>query len=185
MVFDNIETINILSEARPLTGPGRILVTCRSEFLSSSFTAKTVEIPTFTTQEGSQLLLKIIGQDDPSEDEKKCALELSERLGGLALAIDIIGRQIKVPKKSLAQFLPFYDENRVLLKRQPPRGITNQYYSMDLDTVWKTAFLSLTENAANLLRLICFVAPDDIPDFLFTDGKGLPEHLAFIKDPVQ
>lgn len=184
MVFDNVEDQNILDGSKPITGDGTILVTCRSEFIAASICGSTLKVPTFTAEEGSNLLFKVIGHaSPPSSRERECSLELAERLGGLALALDIMGKQIRTRKKTIEEFLDFYNEHRRLLNKQPKRGIRNQYYWKDLDTVWETSFLSLSQIAANLLCLICFVAPEDIPDTLFTRGQNLPPHYRFLADP--
>lgn len=190
MIFDNVEDLTRIEDAMPLTGTGRVLVTCRSEYsadflASAPPTLHVLEVPTFTREEGGELLLQIAGQVNPSAEDRSCALELSERLGGLALALDLIGRQIKIRKKTMTPFLPFYLEHRLLLNKQPSRGIRNKYYSLDLETVWKTSFLNLSDDAASLIRLMCFVAPDDIPDFLFTGGDHFPAKYAFISNPAR
>ncbi|KAI1130884.1 hypothetical protein F5Y10DRAFT_234969 [Nemania abortiva] len=183
LIYDNVEDQDILTSSRPVSGDGAILVTCRSEFIAASLCGRTIEISPFTTEEGSDLLLKVIGQPSPpTSRDKECAMQLTQRLGGLALALDLMGKQIRARKKTIEAFLATYDEHRRLLNKQPRRGIRNPYYSKDLDTVWETSFLSLSQNAGNLLSLICFVSPDDIPDFLFTKGKDLPSQYRFLTD---
>ncbi|KAI0104343.1 hypothetical protein GGR51DRAFT_522349 [Nemania sp. FL0031] len=183
LIFDNVEDQDILARSRPVAGDGAILVTCRSESTAASTCARTTEISPFTTEEGSELLLKVVGQPcTPTPRDKECAMQLTQRLGGLALALDLTGKQIRARKKTIEAFLATYDEQRRQLNKQPRRGIRSPYYSKDLNTVLETSFLSLSQNAANLLSLICFVSPDDIPDFLFTKGKNLPSQYRFLTD---
>jgi len=175
-----------LKDSKPVTGSGSILITCRSEFLAASFCGAPVEVGTFNASEGAEMLLKVLGRVSHSEKEFEYSLELSKHLGGLALAIDIIGKQIRVRKKTLEQFLPFYYEHRRLLNKIPKRArIKNEYYSKDLDTVWQTSFDRLSPSAARLIRLICFVAPDNIPESLFTEGENLPPDYTFLIDPEE
>lgn len=159
-------------------------MTCRSEFCADPFVNELIEIPTFTKAEGSAFILKVAGQRATTDGDVKSAVELSERLGGLALALELIGKQIKARKKTVEQFLPYYNKNRRSLNRQPRIGIKNPYYKKDLETVWEGSFNGLPLVSARLLMLLCFVAPSDIPESIFTNGRNLPEKYAFLADEV-
>jgi hypothetical protein len=96
----------------PSCGSGSVLITYRSKILASSVTDQQTEVPVLTDQEGSTLILKEVGVENPSEKERKLAEEFSRELGGLSLAIDIMSRHMRTHKKSVAEFLPYYYENR-------------------------------------------------------------------------
>ncbi|KAI9671547.1 MAG: hypothetical protein M1817_003599 [Caeruleum heppii] len=185
LIFDNVEDHTVLRENWPTTGTGTILVTCRSELLAASPATVAIEVPTFTGQESGELMLKILNRTDAGLDEVLAARELSAKLGGLALAIDIIAKQIKVRKrfKSVREFLPYYDEHRRMLQKRPKRGIFDPYYAKDIDTVWQTAFEHLTPDAAHLMALFCFLAPEAIPQWLMESKGDLPEPWCFLSDP--
>lgn len=72
-----------------------ILITCRSAIIAASPVAVAIEVPTFTTAESGELIMNIMNRKFSTEDEVWAANELSEKLGGLALAIDIIAEQIQ------------------------------------------------------------------------------------------
>ncbi|KAL8647404.1 MAG: hypothetical protein Q9210_005582 [Variospora velana] len=117
LILDNVEDQKVLSENWPRTGNGSILVTCRSEILAASPAAVTIEIPAFTIDKSGELIINIMNRKNASEDENLAAHELSEKLGGLALAIDIVTKQIKTRKrfKTIRDFLPFENVKLELL----------------------------------------------------------------------
>lgn len=158
-------------------GQGDFLITCRSELLAESLAISPIEIPTFSTSESTALILQILNKSAVGPEETEATNRLSEQLGGLALAIDIIAKNIKTLRrfKSVVNSLPHYEQNRRTIHKRPRRGIRDITYSKDLRTVWRTAFQSLdpaenedaNPNTARLIKLLCFVAPEAIPQWLF------------------
>lgn len=169
IVFDNVEDSDLLQQNWPKAaiGNGSIIVTCRSEIAAASPAADSLEVPTFNVDEGSELFLRFLAKTSPTENDIAVARELSNRLGGLALGLELMAKQARVRKKPLDQFLNFYDEHRKSLEKTPKRGIHNPYYGKDLETVWKAAFDNLSGPASAMMSLLCFVAPDAIPQTLF------------------
>lgn len=182
MIFDNIEEYEVLKENWPIVGRGCILVTCRSENLAAGLPANALEIPTFTVGESSDLMLKILDRQNVDEGEVDASKILSQKLGGLALALDIIAKQVRIRKKSIRDFIPYYDEHYGTLHKRPKRGIRNPYYDKDLTTVWKAAFENLSSNSAICMSLLCFVAPESVPDWLLSQKVDLDEKYSFLKE---
>lgn len=164
-----------------------MLVTCRSEILAASPTAVAIEVPTFTIDESSNLILNIMNKKNADKDENLAAHELSEKLGGLALAIDIVAKQIKTRKrfKTIRDFLPYYDQHCRTLHKRPKIGIFDPYYSKDIDTVWQTAFEHLQPEAARLMSLFCFMAPEGIPRRVLEPKGDMPPGWDFLLDPEE
>ena len=173
LILDNVEDQKVLSENWPTTGSGSILVTCRSEILAASPAVVSIEVPIFTNEESVELILKIVSKKDPVEDEIAAARELSGKLGGLALAIDIVAKQIKTRKRFriIREFLPYYDQHRTSLYKQPRIAIFDPYYTKGIDTVRLAAFDNLPPEAALLMSLLCFMAPDGVSQWVLQ-----PEH---------
>ncbi|PVH79565.1 hypothetical protein DL98DRAFT_572409 [Cadophora sp. DSE1049] len=184
LIFDNVEDDTDLQPIWPTTGHGTIIVTSRSALRADALVDEVTQVPTFTTDEGSEFLLKYAGQRATSDADVVVAKQFSDRLGGLALALEIIGKQIKTRSMSAANFLPFYNRNRQAMSKEPKRGPKNPYYDKDLETVWEAAFDSLTEEASKFLMLLCFLAPTDVPEGIFSKGKNLPEDYSFLSDEV-
>jgi hypothetical protein len=135
--------------------------------------ASAIEVPKFTNQEGAKLILRILSREEKEGDDEQCASELSEKLGGLALAIDMMAKQIRTRKKTIKQFKLYYDEHHKILHKLPKRGIYNPYYSKGLDTVWNTAFENLEENPQSFMALLTYFAPESIPQKLWEDPQKL------------
>lgn len=194
LIFDNVEDEEKLLANLPKVGRGDILITCRSELLAesleSSMQVAIVEVPPFSNDETTQLILQILDKTPTSvkHDELQATRTLSEQLGGLALAVDIVAKNMKTSRrfKSVVDFLPYYEKNRRSLNKR--KGARKSSYTKDLDTVWEIAFASLdTEDqpeadAAKLLRLLCFVAPEAIPEFFQPEDVMFPEDWSFLGD---
>jgi len=52
--------------------------------------------------------MKLIGSSTYKDEERQAAEELSERLGGLALAVVVMAMQIRHRRMQIHQFLDFY-----------------------------------------------------------------------------
>lgn len=192
LVFDNVEEEETLIQNLPRTGNGAVITTCRSEFLADSqLIDVAIEVPSFTPEEGSELMIQIIGRSSPTDDEREAAVELSDKLGGLALGVDILAKQIRTSKrfKTIRDFLPYFYSHRRDLLSKPNRKGFNPYYSKDVQTVWNTAFDSLDDissrTAACLLSLLCFLAPEGIPQWALDSKEQLPQAWQFLKSEKQ
>lgn len=182
IIFDNVDDNELLLSNWPAAGNGQIIITCRSELVACSPAASSLEIPSFTKQEGGELLLRLAGKRNVDAADIAAAQELSEMLGGLALAIDITARTIFVKKKSMPQFLPYFIKNKQSLRCPPRYAARNPYYNETLVTVWQTAFESLHKESSQLLGLICFFAPDLLPRDILQGGPQTPESWPFLAD---
>jgi len=185
IIFDNVDDNQLLTSNWPAAGNGQIVVTCRSELIAACPAAHVVEIPPFTRKEGGELLLTLANKRNSGADDIAAAAELSEMLGGLALAIDITARQIFVKKKSMQKFLPYFIKNKQSLRMPPRYAARNPYYNQSLVTVWQTAFNTLDENSAHLLGLICFFAPDNIPRDIINRPTQVPGTWPFLTDTAE
>lgn len=171
LIFDNVESNEILLQSWPVTGIGSIVVTCRSEFKAMSPANRPLEVTRFDSNESVELMLKLMGKVEAGAEETEAARELAKRTGGLAIALDILAKQVFMRKMMLTDFLKKYNEHRKKLLVRPKRGAKDPYYSEDVSTIWSTAFESMSKNSGRLLSLLCYTAPDDIPQKLLSpDG---------------
>ena len=184
-MYDNVDDNDFLLSNWPAAGDGQIVVTCRSELIAACPANTAVEIPSFNKQEGGELLLKLAGKRKVDDGDVAAAEELSDMLGGLALAIDIAARQIFVKKKTMKQFLPYFIKNKQSLRTPPRYAARNPYYNDTLVTVWQTAFDSLDEDSSRLLGLICFLAPDAIPRDIINTDSYIPETWQFLTNIIE
>lgn len=180
IVFDNVESNEILNQHWPKSGSGQVLVTCRSELIAAPPAAHQLEVKPFDNLEASELLLRLAGRLTADDSERNSAEEIASLLGGLPLGIDIIARQIRVKKKSMQEFLPYFKNNKPSLRIPPRYAPGNPYYSKNLATVWQTAFEGLSDEANNLLSIITFIAADGIPRLLLNPTREVENTWSFL-----
>ncbi|KAL2833836.1 hypothetical protein BDW59DRAFT_156634 [Aspergillus cavernicola] len=193
LIFDNVEDNRVLSVLWPSNGPGSVLITCRSELIAvSSPAAQAIEIPAFTDDEGSRLLLKEIGVASETAREKGLSVEFAGLLGGHALSLNVMARSIVARKKGLEYFVQVYKKNPHSLHKKPKRKtarISNQYYRSDddLESLWAIPFSELDEEASRTLGIMSMCGPNKIPDIIFktatfgTDEEEFDEITLFLR----
>ncbi|KAK5654766.1 hypothetical protein OQA88_6802 [Cercophora sp. LCS_1] len=190
LVFDNVETHEAAIQNWPTVGHGKILVTCRSMFVAEADTiAKAIQVPAFTVPETTEMMHKIPKRStlgNGGQLEEDATNRLSSKLGGLPLAIDIVAKQIKLSRrfKSVAQYLPYFEDNQESALMRPKRGGADPWYPRDLHNLWQPAFDDLNEGAAELMGILCFMGPGAIPTFLFRgkDWSKLRPRWEFLED---
>ena len=151
------------------------------EALPASSPLAFVEAPLLTDEEGGELILKISNKKEPQEDDIMVARELSNRLGGLPLAVDIIARLYKAREHSLSSrhFLSYYNDQLRALDKQAEFAMLSANYPEDSfihwtknnNTLWETVFAEITSEAALWMSMICYMAPQNIPQWMLQ-----PEH---------
>jgi tetratricopeptide (TPR) repeat protein len=137
---------------------------------------------------GALLLLRranLIEQDSLLEaalpSDVALAREISKELGGLPLALDQAGAYLEETGESLSGYLTIFKEERAtLLKRRG--GFSSDH--LPVATTWNLAFENIELNnpaAIELIHLFAFLAPDAIPEELFTKTA---HHLGPILQPL-
>ncbi len=104
--------------------------------------------------------------------------ELAEVLGDLPLALEQASAYLEETGISTARYLDLFRERqRDLLARGVPEG-----HPESVVTTWDLSFRELeavSPAAAALLRLLAFLAPDDLPRGILAEPAGeLPEPLS-------
>ena len=151
------------------------------------------EITAFSVSDSTGFFLKILSKSNASLEEVNAANTLSEKLGGLPLATDVIGKNIKAARKfkTATDFLPFYKKSHQALGKRSNPGIRDVTYSKDLAIVWETVVESLNcgvndntnPDAANMMLLLCLVGPGAIPQWLFQVPSSIyPEEWEFFNN---
>lgn len=171
LVFDNAQNFKDLEDYLPRSGSGHVIITSRNQ--SWGGVARMLNVDMFTPAESVEFLRSRTGQED--EDS---ANALAEALGNLPLALEQAGAYIQETGISLSAYLKLFQERqRELLSRGKPDA-----YPDTVATTWALSFQKAREEvpaSADLLNLCAFLAPDDIPKSLLTDGfEHLPETLA-------
>ncbi|KAK3377333.1 hypothetical protein B0T24DRAFT_719511 [Lasiosphaeria ovina] len=185
IIFDNVDDKDALKDAWPPSGSkGSVLITCRSEIVASSRAREALEVPTLERGEGAQLMACLLRRSNLSEDETAACAEFSERLGGLPLAIILMGNKIRVRKRTVRSFIPSFDEEGMASLQKGRRDIGDPYYDKSMDKVWEEAFKGLAKESGQLLLLLCFFGPENIPLSAVQSENipDLPQAWKFLRD---
>jgi tetratricopeptide (TPR) repeat protein len=168
LVFDNASRPADLGDYLPQGAAGHVLVTSRNPNWLA--VASPLRVPLLPREEAIDFLLKRTGQDDPMGADK-----LAEALGDLPLALEQAGAYMDRTGASFARYLELFRSQQGKLLR---RGSPSPDYPCTVATTWEIAFQQLPPAAVDLLSLCAFLAPDDIPRELVTEGAGrLPKAL--------
>ncbi|KAI1453884.1 hypothetical protein F4805DRAFT_461272 [Annulohypoxylon moriforme] len=173
VVFDNVEDQRVLGRIWPLSGPGCILVTCRSELTAASCSRLTMEVPAFDDNEGGTMLRSELQLGDEDVKNNVSSKELSSLLGGHAITLNVMARSVIARKKTLQEFVKMYEEDPRSLHKKPKRRIHNlynQYYDKpdDLESIWSIPFSQIRKEESRLLGILAMFGPSKVPSFVFT-----------------
>lgn len=184
LVLDNADDISLAQQFVPAAHEGRVLLTSAA----SSFGgwAENIPVEQMDPAEAALLLLRragVIGKDaklkEASSADRNLAHALAEKLGGLPLALDQAGAYIEETPSTLAEYTQFYEKEGKRL-RELRGGLSSDHASVTV--TFSLAFQELTKRdalAADLVRLCAFLAPDAIPEEIFTKGaSALGEEFA-------
>jgi len=174
LVLDNADDLRQLRPYLPATN-GHILITTRAQALGDL--AEKVEVTRMDADEGALLLLrraKVIADDADlaaaSDSDQALAHTLSSEMDGLPLALDQAGAYIEEQFISLDEYLElFRTEKAELLQERGQLDPDHPSVSVTFTLAFeKVADASAT--AAALVQACAFLAPDDIPEEIFSEG---------------
>lgn len=178
LIFDSgrepKEVVPYLSPA----GTGHVIVTSRHA--SWRGVAMPMPVRELSRGESVSFLLKRTGQADIDAADK-----LAEALGDLPLALAQAGAYMEESGASLSAYLELFQKRQRELLRRGAAGDTTPTVATTWDIAFKEA-QSRSAAAADLLNLVAFFAPDDIPrDALIEGSEHLPPTLAeAVRDPL-
>lgn len=189
MVFDNVENPGDLRSWWPIASPntrGSILITSRNDILAADPAAGGLELKCFDKAEGKEFLLAAIGRGTYSPGDDVSAAELNGLLGGLPLALNLMGGQIRSTRAGIPAFVTRYQQDvERRLHTKPRNGVQNSYYPHALDTAFSTSFDPLEADSISIMAVLALLHPDDIPQDMFTtlDSSKSPAALKFCEAP--
>ena len=172
LIFDNVPKPEALHDYIPRNDSRRVVIT--SQHLDWSGTAASMGVEIFTPGESVKFLLKRTGLDDTAGAEK-----LAEALGHFPLALAQAGAYISAKNISIAEYCDMYEryKGEVLNRVNPPEG-----YDATIATTWTMSFEAVERESpagADMLKLLAFLAPDDIPlEIIRAGAEFLPKKLA-------
>jgi tetratricopeptide (TPR) repeat protein len=176
LILDNADDLDVAREFLPHDPPGYLLLTTRARALGGL--AERLSVGEMDPEEGALLLLRragLVGKDasftSVNEDERTVALQISQELGGLPLALDQAGAFIEETPSSLTEYLTLYGAEKGKLLAE--RGSLGDHPSVAVTV--SLAFAKVegkSAAAADLIRVCAFLAPDAIPEEVFTEGAA-------------
>ena len=177
LIFDNVQGPEVLNLV-PSGGGGHVLITSR--YLGWRREAHPLQLDVLRRKEAVEFLLERTGESD-----HEAAEALAEVLGDLPLALEQAAAYIVEGGITLANYLEMFQRRSAELLQRGAAGSFDQ----TVDTSWNLSFERLKQESslgADLLRLCAFLAPDDIPRTLFTQGASeLPTSMAAAAaDPI-
>ncbi|VFM96828.1 MAG: Tetratricopeptide repeat-containing protein [Candidatus Kentron sp. G] len=176
LVFDNAESRADVEGYLPAQWRGHTLITTRDPALGL---ARDILSPKpFTPAEARELLARHLDADDPKGTE--ALAQLVAELGGLPLALEQVRAYLAETGGTVSRYLTLFREHRAALLEHAAPG--SQAGDVTVATTWSLAFQRVQEQrpeSAALLNLSAFLAPAEIPFWLFTGNTGrLPSDLA-------
>lgn len=176
LILDNADDLTLAREFMPAAPKGRVMLTTRTP--ATGAIAANVDIQEMKEGEGALFLLrraKILAEDaaleTATEENRQKAIEITKEVDGLPLALDQAGAFIEETPSSPAEYLQLYRTQGATLRRERGEIITGHpesvaiTFSLSFDKV-----LAANPTAADLLRACAFLAPDAIPEEIFTEG---------------
>lgn len=128
-------------------------------------------MPSFSHEEGSKLVL---AQLKRSDNERESAMTLSEKLGGLLLAIFHFTGYAARSSASVKDIPSDMQESQLASGPWGAReSLAKGHYARMLRNVWDLALSEPSEGGRRLLNIFAFLNPDTIPENMFSGEKDL------------
>ncbi|CZR48093.1 uncharacterized protein FPRO_12703 [Fusarium proliferatum ET1] len=188
IIFDNVEDFDgIRKQCWPLSPHSSLLVTARAEIVAVDM-VHCIEVPNLDEDESLELLLAILAKDSYSKTDRKAAKKLAEDLGGMPLALAFMAMNIRSSKKSLTNFLPWYEGHTAKIhKKVSAKASLQPYYLHSLHDCFKTSFVRLRDESQEgyeMFRIACTLGAEALPSALFQsqDSENLPLSLKFCQE---
>jgi tetratricopeptide (TPR) repeat protein/nucleoside phosphorylase len=185
LILDNADDLALVQEFLPPSSSGHILLTTRAQAMGRL--ASCIEVEVMSQDVGALFLLRratllapdASSFDQASRENRVAALQITEELGGLPLALDQAGAYLEETQCTPAEYLGLYRAQRSALLEMRG-GLVNDHPD-PVATTWSLSFKQVEQKnpaAADLLRISAFLAPDAIPEEVIREGaRHLDERL--------
>ena len=187
LILDNADDLSLVPAFLPPALGGHLLLTTRA--FAVGHLASRLEVDTLSAEQGALFLLRrasLIAPDATLEhvspQQRDLAMQVSQELGGLPLALDQAGAYLEATGTALAAYQQIYQQHRTALLAQ--RRAQGADHPEPVASTWSLSFARVEETnpaAADLLRLCAYLAPDAIPEEILTQGAA---HLGPVLGPV-
>lgn len=176
LILDNADDLAVINPFLPKAARGHILLTTRTGALGGL--AQSSVLKPLDVEDGALCLLRRAGYlqgnkslRDASTTSMNAARRLSELMGGLLLALEQAGAYIEDTGCGVVKYLETYQRYRPEIQQLLHGAVPE--YQLPVASAWtisKEVVEQTNPAAAEILRLSAFLAPDAIPDEIFTQG---------------
>jgi tetratricopeptide (TPR) repeat protein len=187
LILDNADDLSLVPAFLPPAMGGHLLLTTRA--FSVGHLASRLEVDTLAPEQGALLLLRRASLMAPdatlehiSPQQRDLAIQMSQELGGLPLALDQAGAYLEATGTALTVYQQIYQQHHTELLAQ--RRAQGADHPEPVASTWSLSFARVEATnpaAADLLRLCAYLAPDAIPEEILTQGA---KHLGPVLGPV-
>ncbi len=186
LIFDNADHLDPLLPYLPATGAGSVLVTTRARNLDPIGSHCIIDLTEFLPDESLNFLLNRNRRRDASDDARAAAKDICLELGHLPLALEQAGAFIAAKGSSFQAYLVSYRTRKLeLLERLKP---SMGSYPASIATTWTINFDEIIRESsasADLLRMIAFLSPADIPlEFIAWGAEELSDAICSALESV-
>jgi tetratricopeptide (TPR) repeat protein len=178
LIFDNADDLAMVQGFLPSGSKGHILLTTRAH--ATGRLAQRIEVAKMGPEEGALFLLHrttLLDANAPFEDaaaaDQQTARKIVQVMDGLPLALDQAGAYIEETNCGLLGYLQLYQAQGTRLLKERGGLVTD--HPNPVATTWALSFEKVQQAnaaAAELLRFCAFLAPDAIPEELFTESAA-------------
>ncbi len=168
LILDNVDTDDVAVEVRahlPRLAKGHVIVTSRLSNWAGG--VEPMELGVLEPEDATKFLLERTNGRSKQDDDVAQAEGLARDLDGLALALEQAGAFVVARRKSLAEYRRRWNEADKKVHEWFKPEVSQ--YPKSVAKTWQTTFDELSTAARALLRILCWLAPDPLPSFLF-DG---------------
>lgn len=165
LVLDNADDLElvvpVLQELKGIPNQGHILLTTRAK--ATGYIGKRVYLGEMSDEEGAQLLLRRSFMT--FQENQETARVVSQKLGGLPLALDQAGALIEEMALSLDEYLSLFESLGIQIHTKPDKLGFSSHPS--LDVTFRLAFEQVEVKdklAADILRCCAFLSPESAPE---------------------
>jgi hypothetical protein len=177
LILDNADDLQVIDPFLPRSQRGHVLLTTRVR--AASNVAQPLLLEPLHPEDGALCILRRAGsvprtgqlRDASPSSRADAAIRLAELMEGLPLALEQAGAYIEDTGSSESRYLKIYEELRTEVLQRQFGALPN--YPLPVATAWtfsKNVVQQKDPAAFELLQLCAFLAPDAIPEEIFTRG---------------
>ncbi|HTK06848.1 MAG TPA: FxSxx-COOH system tetratricopeptide repeat protein [Ktedonobacteraceae bacterium] len=177
LIFDNVENIALVKSFLPAARHGSLLFTSRRQ--AFGITAQVLDLEPMTPEEGMHFLLhraRLLDTTTPrdllAQKDEEIAQKIVSAMDGFPLALDQAGSYVEATQCSLSDYLQLYQSSQLHLLDE--RDI-HADHPLSVTRTFTLIFEQLecyNTQAAELLTVCAFLAPEAIPETFFHCGAA-------------